>query len=48
MLRTLLLYLSGKPAVGRAMNRLPLTRRLVRRFVAGPTAHDAFQVITGL
>ena len=30
------------------MNRLPLTRRFVRRFVAGETADDAFRVIGDL
>ncbi len=45
MLRALLLYLSGKPRLGRAMDRWPFTRRLVRRFVAGTTAEAAFRVI---
>ncbi|MBM3221612.1 MAG: proline dehydrogenase [Candidatus Rokubacteria bacterium] len=44
-LRTLLLALSRRPKVGAAMDRLPLTRRFVRRFVAGETADDAFRVI---
>lgn len=40
MLRTALLYLSTKPRLGQTLDRLPVTRRLVRRFVAG-TASDA-------
>lgn len=48
MLRALLLYLSNKPRLGRAMNRLPLSRRLVRRFVAGTTPDAAFAVIERL
>ena len=46
--RTLLLALSRQPAIGSAMDRLPLTRRFVRRFVAGPTADQAFAVIADL
>lgn len=45
MLRPLLLYLARTPRLGRAMDRLPFTRRLVRRFVAGTTAEAAFAVI---
>lgn len=48
MLRLLLLSLSTRAALGRALDRLPLTRRLVRRFVAGPTAEAAFGVIEAL
>lgn len=48
MLRALLLFLSRKQRLGQAMERLPLARRLVRRFVAGTTADDAFAVIGGL
>ena len=44
-LRALLLALSRRPAIGAAMDRLPLTRRLVRRFVAGRTPAEAFQVV---
>ncbi len=44
-LRRLLLALSRRPAIGTAMDRLPFTRRLVRRFVAGSTPADAFRVI---
>ncbi|MBI4590167.1 MAG: proline dehydrogenase family protein [Candidatus Rokubacteria bacterium] len=45
MLRSVLLSLSGQPRLGRAMDRLPFTRRLVRRFVAGTAADDALAVI---
>jgi proline dehydrogenase len=48
VLRTFLLYLSGKPRLGEVMDRFPLTRRLVRRFVAGTTADEAFAVIERL
>jgi proline dehydrogenase len=46
--RAFLLALSQRPAIGAAMGRLPLTRRLVQRFVAGRTAEDAFRVIGAL
>ncbi len=46
--RSLLLALSQRPKIGAAMDRLPLTRRFVRRFVAGQTADDAFRVIGDL
>jgi proline dehydrogenase len=46
--RALLLALSRRPTIGVAMARLPITRRLVRRFVAGRTAEDAFRVIGDL
>jgi proline dehydrogenase len=46
--RSLLLALSQRPKIGAAMDRLPLTRRFVRRFVAGRTAGDAFGVIGDL
>jgi proline dehydrogenase len=46
--RTVLLALSRRPKIGVAMDRLPLTRRFVRRFVAGQTSKDAFDVIAGL
>ncbi len=45
MLREVLLYLSTRRQLGQAMDRLALTRRLVRRFVAGTTADEAFAVI---
>jgi hypothetical protein len=44
-LRALLQALSTRPKIGAAMDRLPLTRRLVRRFVAGKTAVEALGVI---
>jgi proline dehydrogenase len=47
-LRALLLALSTRPRIGQAMDRVALTRRLVRRFVAGTTPEDAFGVLTGL
>ena len=47
-LRSLLLALSRRPALGAAMDRLPLTRRFVRRFVAGRTADEALRVIGDL
>ena len=40
MMRTVLLALSARPAIGRAMSRLALTRGLVRRFVAGTRLED--------
>jgi proline dehydrogenase len=46
--RSLLLALSQRPQIGAAMDRLPLTRRFVRRFVAGQTADDALRVIGDL
>lgn len=47
-LRTLLLALSRRPAIGAVMERLPITRGLVRRFVAGRSAAEAFSVIDTL
>lgn len=47
-LRTVLLALSTRPGIGRWMDRWPATRRLVRRFVAGPTAEEALAVIERL
>jgi proline dehydrogenase len=44
-LRAILLALSARPGIGRAMQRLPATRRLVRRFVAGTEAADALVVL---
>ena len=46
--RSLLLALSQRPKIGAAMDRVPLTRRFVRRFVAGQTAGEAFRVISDL
>lgn len=48
MLRAFLLHLSNKPRLGQTLDRVPLTRRLVRRFVAGTTAEAAFPVIERL
>ena len=48
MMRTLLLALSTRPAIGRWMERVPATRGLVRRFVAGTTADDALAVLERL
>ncbi|HXG04831.1 MAG TPA: proline dehydrogenase family protein [Candidatus Binatia bacterium] len=47
-LRTVLLALSTRPRIGEWMERVPATRRLVRRFVAGPTAEDALAVVERL
>jgi proline dehydrogenase len=48
MLRSVLLQLSTRPTIGRALDRLPLTKRLVRRFVAGERAEDALAVLARL
>ncbi|HEV8307868.1 MAG TPA: proline dehydrogenase family protein [Methylomirabilota bacterium] len=48
MLRSLLLQLSTQPAIGRAMDRLPVSKRLVRRFVAGERPEDALAVLARL
>lgn len=45
MMRAVLLALSTRPGLGRALDRLPLARRLVRRFVAGTELEDALAVI---
>ena len=45
MLRTLLLRLSERRPIGRALDRARLTRRLVRRFVAGTSPEEAFAAI---
>lgn len=47
-MRRLLLALSTRAGIGTAMDRLPLTRRFVRRFVAGREAADALAVLGGL
>ena len=47
-LRTVLLALSRRPGLGAVVDRMPVTRALVRRFVAGPSAGDALRVIGGL
>ena len=46
--RALLLALSTRPRLGQWMDRLPLTRRFVRRFVAGTSADEALAVIASL
>src|SRR5688500_20162193 len=43
VLRALLLALSTRRRVGDLMDRVPATRRLVRRFVAGTTADSALE-----
>ena len=48
MLRDTLLRLSTKPAIGRSLERLPVSRRVVRRFVAGETVAHALDVVEGL
>ncbi|MGH7393678.1 MAG: proline dehydrogenase family protein [Candidatus Rokuibacteriota bacterium] len=47
-LRALLLALSTRPRLGQWMDRWPLTRRFVRRFVAGTTADEALAVVADL
>lgn len=48
MMRALLLALSSRPALGRALERTPLARRLVRRFVAGTRLADGLDVVRRL
>jgi proline dehydrogenase len=48
VLRALLQTLSTKPAIGRAMDRVPLSKRLVRRFVAGERIAGALAVLIRL
>lgn len=48
MMRSLLLALSSRPALGRAMDRMPLTRLLVRRFVAGTRLPDGLDAVRRL
>jgi proline dehydrogenase len=48
VLRETLLRLSTKPAIGRGLERLPVSRRVVRRFVAGETAAHALDVLERL
>ncbi len=45
MLRALLLALSTRRRIGDLMDRVPATRRMVRRFVAGTTGDSALDVI---
>jgi proline dehydrogenase len=47
-MRALLLALSTRPRIGTWMDRLPTTRRLVRRFVAGTSVDEALTVIADL
>ena len=47
-MRRLLLALAKRPRIGEAMDRVPLTRRFVRRFVAGREPGDALAVIASL
>jgi proline dehydrogenase len=46
--RALLLALSTRPQIGAWLDRLPATRRFVRRFVAGTTVDEALAVIADL
>ncbi len=48
MLRDTLLRLSTKPGIGRGLERFPISRRVVRRFVAGETPTQALDVLAGL
>jgi proline dehydrogenase len=48
VLREALLRLSTRPAIGRGLERIPVSRRVVRRFVAGETAADALLVLRRL
>jgi proline dehydrogenase len=48
VLRETLLRLSTRPTIGRGLERLPLSRRVVRRFVAGETAADVLPVLQRL
>lgn len=48
ILRPLLLALSTRPRIGAWMDRLPVTRRFVRRFVAGTSADEALAVVAEL
>jgi proline dehydrogenase len=48
MLRSLLLYLAARPGLGRALERLPGGRRLVRRFVPGSGLDEAIEAVATL
>ena len=48
MLRSLLLRLATRPEVGRQLQRLPVSRSVVRRFVAGETVGDALDALARL
>jgi proline dehydrogenase len=45
VLRDVLLRLSSKPVIGRGLERLPVSRRVIRRFVAGETPAQALDVL---
>ena len=45
MLRDALLRLSSKPRIGRGLERLPVSRKVIRRFVAGETPAQALDVL---
>lgn len=47
-MRRLLLALAKRERIGAAMDRVPVTRRFVRRFVAGREAGDALAVLAAL
>ncbi len=48
MLRSLLLRVSTNPSIGRALDRVPASKRVVRRFVAGERADEAIAVLARL
>ncbi len=48
MLRALLLYLAARRRFGEAMERLPVARRIVRRFVPGTTVEAALAAAASL
>ncbi len=48
MLRSLLLYLSARRRLGESMERLPVARRIVRRFVPGTTVEAALEAVAAL
>jgi proline dehydrogenase len=45
VLRDALLRLSSKPRIGRGLERLPVSRKVIRRFVAGETPAQALDVL---
>src|SRR5450759_5544062 len=47
-MRSTLLYLSRRPHLGRLATRLPLTRSMVERFVAGETLGEALDALDRL
>jgi proline dehydrogenase len=48
VLRDALLRLSTRPSIGRGLERLSVSRRVVRRFVAGQTAAQALDIVARL